>query len=144
MSPRCGMFVPPPPKDLLPPFTPEQAQALVDAAKKSPQAARDVPLVLILLDTGLRVSELCSLTIGDVDADTKEITIQGKGGKRRVVYLSPPVRRALWRYVERERRMAGEDEPLFVANRGRRADGGLTPSGVGQLFRRLGRAAGFR
>jgi site-specific recombinase XerD len=42
------------PKDLLPPFTPEQAQALVDAAKQSNQAARNVALVLILLNRTVR------------------------------------------------------------------------------------------
>ena len=62
-SPLRNVSPPHLPKDLLPPFTPEQAQALVDAAKKSSQAARDLPLVLILLDTGPRVSELCSLNI---------------------------------------------------------------------------------
>jgi integrase/recombinase XerD len=54
------------------------------------------------------------------------------------------VRRALWRFVEHERQLAGEDEPLFVASRGRRTDGGLTPNGVCKLFYRLGKAAGIR
>ncbi|HTE19186.1 MAG TPA: tyrosine-type recombinase/integrase [Armatimonadota bacterium] len=80
-----------------------------------------------MLDTGLRVSELCSLTVGDVDPETKALSVQGKGGKRRAVYLSTAVRRALWRYVEHERRLSGEDEPLFVASRGRATDAGLTP-----------------
>ncbi|MGV3723349.1 MAG: tyrosine-type recombinase/integrase [Actinomycetota bacterium] len=132
------------PKDQIKPFTPEQAQSLVDAAKKSQHPERDTALVLVLLDTGLRVSELVSLTVGDIDPDTKELTVIGKGNKTRSVYLSPSVRRALWRYAANERRLASEDEPLFVASRGRRTDAGLTTSGVGQLFRRLGSAAGLR
>jgi site-specific recombinase XerD len=141
----CQRLKPPRvPKDQVQPFTPEQAQALVDAAKQSAQPARDTALVLVLLDTGLRVSELCSLRVGDVDPETKEITVRGKGGKRRTIFVGPNVRRAVWRYIERERRLESEDEPLFIAHRGRRTDGGLTPNGICQLFHRLGRAAGIR
>lgn len=132
------------PKDQVQPFAPEQVQALVDAAKRSDQPQRNTALVLVLVDTGVRVSELSGLTVGDVDPDTKEITVRGKGGKRRQVYLSATVRRALWRYVEHDRRGASDDEPLFVAQRGRRTDAGLTPNGVCRLFHRLGKAAGVR
>jgi site-specific recombinase XerD len=143
-SPMKKVTPPRIPKDQIQPFTPEQAQALIDAAKGGDQPLRDTALLLILLDTGLRVSELCSLTITAVDPETKDLSVVGKGGKRRTVYLSPPVRRCLWKYIEHERRMAADDEPLFIATRGRRAEGGLTPSGICQLFHRLGVAAGIR
>jgi site-specific recombinase XerD len=141
----CQRLKPPRvPKDQVQPFTLEQAQALLDAAKRSAQPARDTAIVLVLLDTGLRVSELCSLRVGDVDPETKEITVRGKGGKRRTIFVGPNVRRVVWRYIERERRLDGEDESLFIAHRGRRTDAGLTPNGICQLFHRLGRAAGIR
>jgi integrase/recombinase XerC/integrase/recombinase XerD len=143
-SPCQTVKAPRVPKDQVQPFTADQAQSLVDAAKQSSQPLRDSALILVLLDTGLRVSELCSLTIRDVDPETKQLTIRGKGNKVRHVFLSATVRRALWRYVEHERRLASDDEPLFVASRGRRADAGLTPSGVFQLFQRLGQAARIR
>jgi len=143
-SPMRKLKPPRVPKDQVQPFTQEQAQALVDAAKASDQSLRNTALVLVLLDTGLRVGELCSFTVGDVDPETKALSVQGKGGKRRAVYLSTTVRRALWRYVEHERRLAGEDEPLFVASRGRATDAGLTPNGICKLFHRLGTVAGLR
>lgn len=90
-SPMRKLKPPRLPKDQVQPFTQEQAQSLVEAAKRSDQGLRDTALLLVLLDTGLRVSELCSLTVGDVDPETKALRIQGKGGKRRVSYLSAPV-----------------------------------------------------
>jgi site-specific recombinase XerD len=61
-SPMTNLRRPRVPKDQVQPFTPEQAQALVDAAKVSDQVYRNTSIVLVLLDTGLRVGELCQLT----------------------------------------------------------------------------------
>jgi len=73
-------------------------------------------IILVLLDTGLRATELCSLSIGDVDLKTGRVDVKhgagggAKGGKGRVVFLGKVARRSLWRYlVERE---DGEDEGL--------------------------------
>ncbi len=132
------------PRDQVQPFTQQQAQALVDAAKRSNEATRNTALVMVLLDTGLRVSELCSLSVGDVETGSGELTVTGKGGKRRRVYLSAKTRRILWKYTEQERPMANDDEPLFLARRGRASDAGLTPNGVHKLFVRLGKSASLR
>jgi len=77
-------------------------------------------IILFLLDTGLRASELCSLKIDDVDQKTGKVQVKhgvlggAKGGKGRTVFLGKAARRALWRYLaERE---DGEDPhaPLFL------------------------------
>lgn len=52
-------------------------------------------------------------------------------------------RRALWRYLEAERRQAGPDEPLFIAAGGFDAGAGLTPTGVRQMIKKAGAAAGL-
>jgi integrase/recombinase XerD len=58
-----------------------------------PTGNRDKPILLILLDTGLRASELCALRIGDVDMKTSKIIIRpgvegkAKGRKSRSVFL---------------------------------------------------------
>jgi site-specific recombinase XerD len=85
------------PKDQIATFTDEQAQTLLDAAKKSDQPARNTAIVALLLDTGMRVSELCQLRLGDFEPEVRKITITGKGGKRRDIHLSAAVRLALWR-----------------------------------------------
>ncbi len=56
---------------------------------RRPSANRDQAIVLMLLDTGLRATELCSLTINDLDLKTGKVTIRhgviggAKGGKGR-------------------------------------------------------------
>src|SRR5690606_22518812 len=84
------------------PFTVEESKALVTAAEwtstwntrtgkrtrsKRPTARRDVAIILTLLDTGLRVNELCNLTLRDYQPDTGRLHIRhGKGNKSRHVF----------------------------------------------------------
>ncbi len=90
------------------PFTLDEIQQLVAAAEygaawttrggktarsKRPTAKRDRAIILTLLDTGLRASELCDLTVGDYDPDSGQLYVRhGKGNKRRVVYLGQRAR----------------------------------------------------
>lgn len=131
------------PNDQVQPFTPEQVQALVDAARRGRIPDRDVAIVLTLVDTGMRVSELCGLTCADVDRGSAELTVLGKGNKKRRVYMGAACRRALWRYLETERTKAFPEDPLFASRTPSQSGGGLTPNGVHQLIERMGRAAGI-
>jgi integrase/recombinase XerD len=83
-------------------------------------AARDRAIVLMLLDTGLRASELCSLRIGDIDQANGQITIRSgsgggaKGGKGRVVFLGKITRQAVWRYLSKREDRKDEEAPFFL------------------------------
>jgi integrase/recombinase XerD len=83
-------------------------------------AKRDKAILLTLLDTGLRASELCALRIGDVDQRSGRIQIRAgregkaKGGKGRVVYIGKSTRRFLWRYLTARDDGNDEDAPLFM------------------------------
>jgi integrase/recombinase XerC len=85
-----------------------------------------VAIILLLVDSGLRVSELCSLNVGDVDRGEGELWVTGKGNKRRRVFIGTIARRALWRYMEMDRRQVPAEEALFVSVGGNRAGDGLT------------------
>ncbi len=123
----------------LPAFTTADARALLAACEDSRDPERDAALVLTLLDTGLRVSELCALTVGDVDAVTGTVTVKrGKGGKARTVYLGAHARRAVLRYLT-ERGDPDRGAPVFVSLASGLA---LTPDGVRNLLVRLGARAG--
>ncbi len=54
---------------------------------KSYAALRNKVVIELLLNTGLRVSELCSLKVNDVSLDTKYIKVNGKGKKQRQIYI---------------------------------------------------------
>src|SRR5258708_32029808 len=81
-------------------------------------ALRDRAIILVLLDTGLRSSELCALNLGDVDIKTGKIIIRhgpaggSKGGRGRTVYLGNTARHSLWRYVVTREDKADEGAPL--------------------------------
>ena len=111
---------------------------------RRPTARRDRALILFLLDTGLRASELCALSVGDVDLKTGQVDVKhgqnggAKGGKGRVVYLGKTARRSLWRYLASRADGADQDAPLFVGKLHRRMNKGV----LRQLVARLGEKAG--
>jgi integrase/recombinase XerC len=126
-------------QDQIQPFTDEQVMSLRDAAKRSTHPRRDEAIVLLMLDTGIRVSELAALTWGDVDLSAHYAIVQGKGRKTRMVPIGREVTKALWAY-SREHPL-DVTRPLFPSDRGWTAGGPLTRSGLLQLIRRLGKAA---
>lgn len=76
---------------------------------------------------GIRVSELCGLTIEQVHEDY--VTVFGKGSKEREVGISPEVRKLPWKYLAQHRRPASPDtREVFLNARGQP----LTPNGVEQ------------
>lgn len=87
---------------------------------KRSTSKRDKALILILLDTGLRASELCALRIDDVDMKTGRVLVRpgeagrAKGGKGRVVFLGKSARRFLWRYLAEREDGSDPDAPLFL------------------------------
>ena len=102
------------------------------------------PVVTILLDTGLRVSELCALDVDDVDTeDMSALVIAGKGEKDRTVLFTQatvnaiegwtPIRNSRVEMCDRE----NEQRSLMLSSRGRR----MNPRSVQKLMDRLADAA---
>lgn len=100
------------------PYTREEVKALLRAceyttlalsmrrksfAMKRPTAFRDRAIVLLLLDTGVRASELCRLTYKDINLESGTVHIQafgsGRKTKSRTVYFQKHSRAALWKYL---------------------------------------------
>lgn len=74
------------------------------------KSLRDKAILELLFSTGLRVSELCSLT-SDIDFTQGEFSIRGKGGKIRVVFISDEARATLKKYLSKRKDMS---DALFV------------------------------
>jgi site-specific recombinase XerD len=129
------------PKGNILPFTDEQVLALNAATRQSRAPDRDAAIFVLLYDTGLRASELIDLTVGDVDRSTGELTVVGKGSKRRTVFMSTAARRALWRYLEAERRDAMPSDPLFISVGGNTPGAHLTLAGVHDVVAHAGSRA---
>ncbi len=92
-------------------ISPEELTRLMKAPEGSDvQALRDRAILELLFSTGLRVSELCSLS-RDIDMDRDEFPVRGKGEKIRVVFISDLARSAVKAYLAKRTDM---DDFLFV------------------------------
>ena len=89
----------------LPSFlTQEEVNRLLEAPDLStPQGLRDRALLELLYASGIRVSELVSLNLEQLNLGTNEIRVWGKGSKERIVLMGQPAARALSTYLTRGR-----------------------------------------
>jgi len=116
-------------KRIMPRLSLEQVQRLIQASRNAKERA----VVLTLLDSGLRRSEVCNLRWADVNLETGIILVRsGKGRKDRLAVVGVKTRRALLKW-RRQTRHEAQDTVFF-----------LKPSGLRGLLRRLGDRAGFR
>ncbi|MGO1119316.1 site-specific tyrosine recombinase XerD [Rhodovibrionaceae bacterium A322] len=121
----------------------EEVDGLLNAARQrpGPEGRRLVALLELLYATGLRVTELVSLTLSSVARDPRVLVVTGKGGKERMVPLSEPARRALVEYREvRIRFQRGEEDSRWLFP-SRSRGGHLTRHRVAQLLKELAIAA---
>jgi integrase/recombinase XerD len=127
-------------------FTKDEVEALLKACEfcqeaqtdqrrkfvmRRPTARRDRAIILTLLDSGLRATELCSLRVGDLDLKTGKMIIRhgsvggSKGSKGRTVFIGKTARRAVWRYLADREDGENPEAPLFTgkSNRTMNKDG---------------------
>lgn len=128
--------------DQVNPFTQEQIEAMLSAVSGSRNPRRDEAILLLMLDTGIRASELCALNVGDADMTGLKLAVmEGKGNKSRFIPFSLETKRALYHWLrDRGIRAGDEGEPLFTAGNGANSGGRITRSGLLQLFVRLKRS----
>jgi len=86
---------------------------------------RDLAMVEVLYASGIRVSELCGLNLGDIDTSRNTLQVIGKGNKQRVVPLGLPAMKALqsWLSISRALLVSSESgSAVFLGSRGKRID----------------------
>jgi integrase/recombinase XerD len=134
-SPRVG-------KSLPKPISITQARQLLEETEKraTPEAKRDKAMLHLLYASGMRVSELVSLNMSDVDTDGGYVRCFGKGGKERLIPIHSQAVAALKEYISQghPRLKAGDgEEALFLNRRGER----LTRQGMWQILKGYAKAA---
>jgi integrase/recombinase XerD len=123
-------------------FSQEQIQRLLTAVDKNTKRGfRDHVMILLLYDTGIRLSELVNLDISKVDFSQSCLTVNGKGNRERPVPFGREVRRALWRYIAnyRPKPDCPQVTQLFLSEQGLT----LKPRAVQSMLSRLGKEAGI-
>ncbi|NIV40751.1 MAG: tyrosine-type recombinase/integrase [Anaerolineae bacterium] len=108
---------------------------LLDAVSDSP---RDLAMILLMLDSGLRKGEVLGLTLGGVDLERGTAKVFGKDREEREVPLGPMTCAALEAYLAN--RPPAQSQQLFLSKRGNRP---LTDDGLGTFMRRLKERAGL-
>lgn len=117
-------------------LTEPEAQRLREASAAD---ARAHAIISLLLFTGLRVGELCRLTIGNIDFEDRTLRVlSGKGDKDRLVIASDTCMQAVRRWLEM--RPPAATDHLFSSKNGRSA---LPERAVQRLVRKTAKAAGL-
>ncbi len=167
-NPAAALATPKLPRRLPKVLTIAQTEDLIDTAAGGPAGGpaggaaggaapggalmlRDVAIVETAYAAGLRISELCSLSLSNVDLKRGEVRVLGKGRKERISLLGKPAREAIARYLEDGRPLlaalappAGRDGPrdegiVFLNARGRP----LSVRGLRYVLEGLRREAGL-
>ncbi|MCI8388133.1 MAG: tyrosine recombinase XerC [Clostridiales bacterium] len=90
-------------KTSLPKFlTLEESEALLDAVQNDNESRtreRDMCILTLFLNCGMRLSELCGINLSDVDRHFESLRVVGKGSKERLIYLNDACREALKSYI---------------------------------------------
>jgi len=109
-------------------------------------ARRDVAIIMLLAETGIRVSECARLARGDISFDKSEVTIQPYGTGRKTKYrkleIGKATREALWEYIawreHREHKPLADDDVVFISMRGNP----MNKDSIRQVIEEIGLAAG--
>jgi integrase/recombinase XerC len=86
---------------------------------------RDLAMLEVLYASGIRVSELCGLNLGDIDQSRNTLSVIGKGDRQRVVPLGIPAIKALQNYLSNGRAEFLNNksaDAVFLGTRGKRID----------------------
>lgn len=103
-------------KKIKKPFTPEELEILkmeCEKIEKKLDRKRAISLIEFLISTGSRAEELTNVKLSDVDLDTGEVFLTGKGNKERIVYLNSTALLRVKDYISARK---DKTEYLFVSN----------------------------
>jgi site-specific recombinase XerD len=104
------------------PYARADVLRLLDACYTGEHPQRDQAIILLLLDTGIRASELCGLRLAHVELEARQLYVRGKGSRERRLPFSEPCYAAMRAYLQ-QRHIVNlyphRYEPLFITGQGR-------------------------
>ncbi len=122
-----------------PTFSPDQlSQMFATCDLTAPQGQRDATIMLVLIQTGVRVSELCRLRLQDIHETS--LHVAGKGSIERDIEIGQGVHEQLQFYIHHVREPARPDEPRVFMNS---EDQPLRPRDVSQIIHEIKKRSGI-
>ncbi|MDP4652689.1 MAG: tyrosine recombinase XerC, partial [Candidatus Nanopelagicales bacterium] len=109
--------------------------------EESASSLRDLALVEVLYGSGIRISELVGLDLGDIDRQRSTIKVMGKGSKERIVPIGQPALTAVDNWINNARAelvSQSSGSALFIGSRGKRIDQRVARSVVYQAMEAIG------
>jgi site-specific recombinase XerD len=104
-SPMAKIEVARPKSRVVKPYTEEEIGCMAGVCDRDYEdnarfwGSRNKAIILVLVDSGVRLSELIGMTLEDVNASNGNMRVTGKGSKGRVVRIGKGAKKALWRYL---------------------------------------------
>jgi site-specific recombinase XerD len=118
--------------------------ANVRGLRRSPErylSERNHAIVALLFATGLRVGELCALSIPDFDSQNGSLRVLGKGGRERIAFvIDPQTKEVVRRYLRSRSKIAATHQALFLNRLGTR----LSTQGIANALHGIAVAAGLQ
>lgn len=129
-NPATNLTAPKRPKSLPKFLTKDEIEKILNSVKiDTPAGFRNKAILELLWATGMRVSELSGLNFGNLNLESNEITVFGKGAKERIVLVSERAKKYLTRYIDSARSLIAkgftlepitDSTPVFINNTGYR------------------------
>lgn len=130
-----GIRAPKAPRKLPEPLDADEMGRLLTVKGEDILAVRDRAMLELMYSSGLRLAELVSLNMGDVDLADGSVPVTGKGGKTRIVPVGRHAQIAIKQWIKQRAEIANDSElALFVSKQGKR----ITPRSVQQRFQQWG------
>jgi site-specific recombinase XerC len=138
-SPFAKMKPPRVPEKLVPVIEEDYLRRLLKICSGTGfEERRDKAIISLFIDTGLRISEMAALKVGDVDTEERELVVLGKGRRRRLLRFVKDTRSDINRYfLIRSRHPHADEAALWLGKRG-----GLQANGIYQMVQRRCAEAG--
>ncbi|MFC1958566.1 tyrosine-type recombinase/integrase [Chloroflexota bacterium] len=138
-SPMATLKKPKAPKKVVKAISAQDITKLLSAVNgRDFNSIRNKAVLLIALDSGLRLSEITNLKLSDVRSEI--LTVMGKGSKQRVVRIGAKAQKAIWRYIMVREPVTDGCEALWVSRNGQ----SMGVSGIQQMVVKLGNRLGIK
>ena len=128
---------------LIQPYTKDELERLIELCELDIRTGarftglRNKAMILLFLDSGLRLSELAQLRLSDLDLEQRLVRVVGKGNKIGMCPFSPKTAKVIWLYLL-QRKQRAKCDALWITEEGTQ----FTVEGLGSWFTRLKKRAG--